>query len=150
MDLDDQQPGKVKRNDTLMSYDSDLEVQKLKRQQHDRRHRILRSIYLFVHSTVYVLVQVIPMYMLWRVYWLRSVISYVVSKFVTENEYRDQEVWDLDTWSFSQILAMTLWAPGLLEAIYIFVGMYCMYMLREKTEKANCLTAKEEYPEDPQ
>ncbi|KAI5790819.1 hypothetical protein FPQ18DRAFT_390396 [Pyronema domesticum] len=42
-----------------------------------------------------------------------------------------QEVWNLDTWSFSQILAMNLWTPALLEAIYIFI-------------------AKEEYPKDPQ
>jgi hypothetical protein len=78
--------------------------------------------------------QALPLYLLWRIYWLREHVrnilqppppsSIVYPAFANATKLLEEEKanWDLDNWTFGQILAMSLWFPALQEAAYILVG----------------------------
>lgn len=42
----------------------------------------------------------------------------------TELLAKEKDNWDLDNWTFGQILAMSLWFPAFVEALYILLVMY--------------------------
>ncbi|KAI5812809.1 hypothetical protein BZA77DRAFT_346833 [Pyronema omphalodes] len=93
--------------------------------------RILWAIYTFI----YIWNQVLPLYLLLRVRWMRrhvhSILRYpepsgIIVPAFGEQKYKDiltaeASKWDNDEWSFGQVLTLSLWFPALLEMIYVLI-----------------------------
>jgi hypothetical protein len=112
----------------------DAEAQTPKAKITHRFRRLLRLFFLTIYDLIYIAIQILPLYLLWRIYWLRrhvrsilqpptpSQILYPAFANATKLLEDEKDNWDLDNWSFGQILAMSLCFPALLEAVYILVG----------------------------
>jgi hypothetical protein len=41
---------------------------------------------------------------------------------------KDQQAWGNDTWSFGQILSLSIWLPAVIELVYILVGLDSLFL----------------------
>ncbi|KAI5792119.1 hypothetical protein FPQ18DRAFT_305417 [Pyronema domesticum] len=116
---------------------SDTEAQASKPKFWSKDHRFrphIRRLLYTIYGLIYVVIQILPLYLLWRIHWLRRHIRTILKDPTPETIlYRpfanatkvleeERQSWDLDNWSFGQILAMSLWFPALLEAGYISIA----------------------------
>jgi hypothetical protein len=93
-------------------------------------HRLLH----ILNNIVYVGNQLLPLYLLWRIRWIRLHIRTIIKApeagavmFEGVEGYKEafkqeERSWDNDDWNFGQLLALSLWFPALLELVYILIG----------------------------
>jgi hypothetical protein len=90
--------------------------------------RVIWGLYFFVWAWN----QFLPLYLLWRIRWMRRNIRSAVYDYLDhveetggEKDRKDAaavETWDNDEWTFGQVLSMSLWFPALLEMFYSMIG----------------------------
>lgn len=119
---------------TIPANHDDTEVDVSQPKNYHRKRRIVRKLILILYTFIYIAMQALPLYLLWRIYWLREHVRNILQPpppsgivypaFANATKLLEEEKanWDLDNWTFGQILAMSLWFPALLEAAYILVG----------------------------
>ncbi|KAI5820204.1 hypothetical protein BZA77DRAFT_301799 [Pyronema omphalodes] len=119
---------------TVSGNHDDVEVEGPRSQNYHRKRRIARKLIIVLYALIYVAMQALPLYLLWRIYWLREHVRNILQPpppsgiiypaFANATKLLEEEKanWDLDNWTFGQILAMSLWFPALLEAAYILIA----------------------------
>lgn len=96
--------------------------------------KILKILSLTVYTIIYIYLQALPLYYLWRIRWMRRHVRSIIQPpspsnilyppFADLQSSLAEELnnWDNDDWSFGQILTLSLWSPALLEFFYILIG----------------------------
>jgi hypothetical protein len=96
---------------------------------------IVVILFKIIYGIVYITIQALPLYHLWRIRWLRRHVRSIIqpptpettlyAPFANYTEVLAAEAknWDNDDWSFGQILTLSLWFPALLEMLYILIDI---------------------------
>lgn len=99
-----------------------------------RSGRYLHRFLHILNNMVYIGNQFLPLYLLWRIRWIRLHVRTIIKApetgavmFQGVEGYKDafkqeERSWDNDDWNFGQLLALSLWFPALLELVYILIG----------------------------
>ncbi|KAI5809161.1 hypothetical protein BZA77DRAFT_362083 [Pyronema omphalodes] len=95
-------------------------------------HKLMLRVIWGLYLLVWIWNQFLPLYLLWRIRWMRHNIGSAVNDYIAYTAQIENrrirvnagefEKWDDDKWTFGQVLSMTLWFPALLEMFYSMIA----------------------------
>lgn len=102
------------------------------------RSRVIRYFTILFQThyvVIYICLQALPVYYLWRMWWMRRQIRSIIQPPAATADIlyppfanftfsiaEASKTWDNDNWSFGQILTLSIWYPPLLEFLYMLFG----------------------------